>query len=165
MTAMTVTVTTRIAAPPDAVWDLVAEVTRMGDWSPETTRCRWLSEPPGPRVGARFAGTNAYRGRRWRTECEVVAAERGREFAFDVTGAGFLSVARWSYAFRPVEGGCEVTESFTDRRGVALKLFGRVALGIADREEHNRHTMTETLARLRAAAESAAGGPGSGTPA
>ncbi|GGQ85373.1 hypothetical protein GCM10010166_64630 [Couchioplanes caeruleus subsp. azureus] len=157
MADMPVTVATRIGAAPEAVWDLVADVTRMGQWSPETTRCRWLTEPPSPRVGARFTGTNAYRGRRWRTECTVVAADRGREFSFDVVGGGFLTVARWTYAFRPVDDGCEVTETYTDRRGLLLKLFGIAALGITDRDAHNRRTMTETLERLRVAAEARAG--------
>ncbi|RZU51648.1 polyketide cyclase/dehydrase/lipid transport protein [Krasilnikovia cinnamomea] len=157
MAGMPVTVTTRIGAAPEAVWDLIADVTRMGQWSPETTRCRWLTEPPGPREGARFAGTNAYRGRRWRTECTVVAADRGREFSFDVIGGGFLTVACWAYTFRPVDDGCEVTETYTDRRGLMLKLFGIAALGITDRDAHNRRTMTETLERLRVAAEAQAG--------
>ena len=154
---MPITVSTSIDAAPEVVWDLVADVTRMNQWSPETTRCRWLTDPPGPREGARFAGTNAYRGRRWRTECTVVAAERGREFSFDVVGAGFLRVARWTYTFRPVDDGCEVTETYTDRRGPALRLFGVAMLGIKDRDAHNRRTMTETLDRLRAAAEAPAG--------
>jgi len=150
---MPVTVTARIGAAPEIVWDLVADVTRMGQWSPETTRCRWLSDPPGPREGARFAGTNAHRGRRWRTACTVVVADRGREFSFDVVGAGFLAVARWTYAFRPVGDGCEVTETYLDRRGPVLRLFGVAVLGITDRDVHNRRTMTETLNRLRVAAE------------
>ncbi|MFI5492941.1 SRPBCC family protein [Actinoplanes sp. NPDC051859] len=156
---MPVTVVTRVRAAPEVVWDLVADVTRMGQWSPETTRCRWLTEPPGPHEGARFAGTNAFRGRRWRTECTVVAADRGREFSFDVIGGGFLAVSRWTYAFRAVDGGCEVTETYVDRRGLALKLFGILALGIKDRDAHNRRTMTETLDRLRAAAEAQVGRP------
>jgi hypothetical protein len=157
MAVMPVTVTTRVGAAPEVVWDLVADVTRMGEWSPETTRCRWLTEPPGPWVGARFAGTNVHRGRRWRTECTVVAAERGREFGFEVVGGGLLKVARWTYAFRPVDDGCEVTETYTDRRGLMLKLVGIVALGIADRDAHNRRTMTQTLDRLRVAAEARTG--------
>ncbi len=31
-----------IAAPKDAVWALVADVTRMGEWSPETVGCAWI---------------------------------------------------------------------------------------------------------------------------
>ncbi len=47
-----------IAAPPGAVYDLVADVTNMGRWSPETYRCEWLDGCTGPRVDARFKGWN-----------------------------------------------------------------------------------------------------------
>jgi uncharacterized protein YndB with AHSA1/START domain len=148
-----VRVSASIDAPAEHVWDLLSDVTRMGEWSPETRACRWLGEPAEPVVGARFTGSNRHRGRRWRTTCTVVAAERGSEFAFDVVGGGFLAVATWRYEFTARDGGCEVTETFIDRRGPLLRAFGVLALGIADRSEHNRRNMAETLARLKAAAE------------
>jgi hypothetical protein len=142
-----------VHAPPEVVWDLISDVTRMGEWSPETRSCRWLGEPAAPVVGARFAGTNAYRGRRWRTVCTVTAAERGRAFAFDVTGGGFLPVSSWAYELRPRDGGCEVVETWVDRRGPLLRWYGRLVLGVADRAGHNRAGMVQTLERLRVAAE------------
>jgi uncharacterized protein YndB with AHSA1/START domain len=152
--AQSVSVSTRVAAPPERVYDLVSDVVRMGEWSPETVRCRWLGGATGPAVGARFAGTNSFRRLTWRTECQVTAAERGREFAFEVTGGGFLPVAVWRYELRPVDGGCEVTEHWTDRRGTLLRWYGRLILAVPDRAEHNRRGMEQTLARLKAAAES-----------
>jgi len=149
-----VTVRAAIDAPAERVWDLVSDVTRMGEWSPETRSCRWLGEPAAPEVGARFAGRNQFRGRLWYTTCTVTAAERGREFAFDVTGAGFLPVSTWRYTFGQEGAGCTVEESWVDRRGTLLRTFGALVLGVADRAAHNRSTMTETLARLKAAAES-----------
>jgi uncharacterized protein YndB with AHSA1/START domain len=148
-----VSVSTVIAAPPERVYDLISDVTRMGEWSPETVRCRWLDDAAGPMVGARFTGVNAYGDRRWSTVCRVVAAERGHEFAFEVTGGRILRVARWRYRFRAVADGCEVTEHWTDRRGALLKWFGRRTLRIEDRAEHNRRGMEQTLARVKAAAE------------
>jgi uncharacterized protein YndB with AHSA1/START domain len=145
-----------IAAPPEVVWDLVADVTRMGEWSPETVRCRWLDGATGPDVGARFAGTNQYDRKRWRTECRVTEAERGRVFEFEVTGAKVFAVSRWRYELRPVDGGCAVTESWLDRRNPLIRAYGRLQLGIVDRAEHNRSTMTETLRRLKEAAEARA---------
>lgn len=154
-----VSVSETIQAPPELVWDLVADVTRMGEWSPETVRCRWLDGAPGPAVGARFAGTNEYDRKRWRTTCRVTEAERGRVFAFEVTGAKVVPVACWRYQLRPAGDGCTVTESWEDRRSWPVRLYGRLHLGIADRGEHNRETMAETLRRLKAAAEAAARAP------
>ncbi len=148
-----VRVATTIEAPAELVWDLVADVTRMGEWSPETRSCRWLGTATGPEVGARFTGRNTYRGRRWQTVCTIIAAERGRDFAFDVVGAGF-DVATWRYEFRSVPGGCEVIETWVDRRNAVMRLGGVLTLGILDRADHNRRGMERTLAQLKAAAES-----------
>ena len=39
-----------IEASPEKLYELVSDVTRMGDWSPETTSCRWLGQATGPVV-------------------------------------------------------------------------------------------------------------------
>jgi uncharacterized protein YndB with AHSA1/START domain len=148
----TVEVSTLVAASPAAVYDLISDVTRMGEWSPETVGCRWTSGT-GPAVGARFVGVNAHGSSRWRTQCRVVAAERGREFAFEVVGANVLKVSTWRYEFAPTAEGCRVTEHWTDRRGALLRWYGRHRQGIADRVEHNRRGMERTLERLKAVAE------------
>ena len=53
-----VLVTRTVAAPAEAVYALVSDVTRMGEWSPECYRCTWLDGGTGPRQGARFKGWN-----------------------------------------------------------------------------------------------------------
>ena len=49
-------VTLTIAAAPEKVWDLVSDVTRIGEFSPETFEARWTHGATGPAVGARFKG-------------------------------------------------------------------------------------------------------------
>ncbi len=49
-------VTVTIAAPPEQVWDLVTDVTRIGEFSPETFEGKWTRGSTGPEVGAHFAG-------------------------------------------------------------------------------------------------------------
>lgn len=144
-----------VAAPADVVWALVSDVTRMGEWSPETTACSWKGGATGPAVGARFVGRNRNGRRQWSTGCQVVAADPGRSFAFEVT-VGPLKVARWSYRMEPTDQGCRVTETWTDQRGAIAKLAGGPASGVKDREAHNRAGMEQTLERLAAAAEAAA---------
>ncbi len=60
-----------VGAPPAKVWSMVAEVTRMGEWSPVCHRCEWVGEPAAPEVGARFRGHNRMNGVRWSRECVV----------------------------------------------------------------------------------------------
>src|SRR5690349_14065289 len=100
-----VTVESVIAAEPKVLYDLVSDVTRMGEWSPETASCRWIGGAPGREVGARFVGANRAGWRRWATTCTVRAADPGERFEFEVT-FGPLPVATWAYEFVPEGPGC-----------------------------------------------------------
>jgi uncharacterized protein YndB with AHSA1/START domain len=150
-----VTVERDVAAPPDRVWSLISDVTRMGEWSPEALGGEWKGGASGPAVGAKFAGKNARGKRTWSTACEVIAAEPGARFAF-VVKSGPLGVATWDYAITPTPSGCRVCETWTDDRGTIIKVLGKLVTGIADRESHNRDGMAQTLEALAKAAEQSA---------
>src|SRR5437762_10235341 len=122
----------KIAASPDTLYRLVSDVTKMGDWSPETTSCRWLGGASGPEVGARFRGANRDGWRRWVTTCTVVSADLGKEFTFDVD-LGPLPVSRWSYQFTADGDGTRVTESWTDRRHNWMVRVSPTLMGVSDR--------------------------------
>src|SRR6202012_4143602 len=110
-------VTVRMAAPVREVWELVSDVTRVGEFSPETFEAQWLGGANGPRIGARFRGHVRRNGRGpvyW-TVCTVSACEPEGEFAFDVGGPGGGAIFTWRHGLEPVTsapGGTDVTESF-----------------------------------------------------
>ena len=83
MTELTQSGSIVISRSPDEVYDMVADVARTGEWSPVCQEC-WWDEGDGPRVGARFTGRNVTPERSWETRSEVVAADRGRAFAWVV---------------------------------------------------------------------------------
>lgn len=147
-----IAVSTRIEAPASKVYDMVADLTRMGEWSPETRKVTWLDGATGPAAGARFKGTNRNGPSRWSTTCTIVAADPARELAWDVAYLG-MPVARWTYRFEP-DGtdACTVTEAWTDKRGLTMRLLA-VGTFALNRAERNREGMEETLRRLKAAAE------------
>ena len=149
-----VSVSRDVAAPAEAVWDLISDVSRMGEWSPETTSARWIKGATGPTEGARFQGTNRHGSRRWKTVATVTAAARGERFAFRVT-AGPLKIADWGYELTPTDDGCRVTETWTDLRSGLSKAVSGPISGVKDRATHNRATMEQTLERLGTAAEAA----------
>ncbi|MBJ7608510.1 MAG: SRPBCC family protein [Candidatus Dormibacteraeota bacterium] len=158
----TVTVETHIGgAFPAAVYDLVADLPRMGEWSPECERVEWTGATAAPVSGAQFTGHNRLGGRHWSTHGTVTVAERGREFTFEIRSVLNLPVALWRYRFEARDGGCRVIESTEDRRGGLIRLVGRLATGVGDRPARNRETMTVTLERLRAAVEKAGATGGS----
>lgn len=152
MAATTVSRSSDIDAPADAVWALVSDLPGMGRLSPENTGGRWSGGATGPAVGARFRGTNRRGARRWSTSVEVTACEPGRRFAFEVTSGG-LGVARWSYEITPRGSGCTVTETWEDRRAGPMLLLGRVVSGVGDRAAHSAQSIEQTLAAVKRTAQ------------
>ncbi len=142
----------QIQAPAGEVYDLVADLTRMGEWSPENLGARWLGGRSGAEVGARFIGRNRSGLLYWITFGRVMVADPGRELAFEIT-FGPVQVAYWQYLFTGAEdGSCTVVENWTDRRPAAIRP-ALDAMFRARREDLNARSISKTLANLKAAAE------------
>src|SRR5207302_7853529 len=107
-----------IDASPEAVYDLVAELTRMGEWSPECARVAWVDGATGPAVGARFVGHNRggpFKLMRWSRGGHVPVADQAREFAF-ATEEGGREGTVWSYRIEASEAGTPGEEAcYVDR--------------------------------------------------
>ena len=142
-----------INAHPDALWALVTDITRTGEWSPENTGGVWLGEARAAVAGARFKATNHRGWARWTTTCEVVAAVPG-EFAF-VTGTRDKPETLWRYVFEPTAHGTRVTESFELLRppGAAGRLLTRITTGVRDRQADLEENLRISLVNLKRLAE------------
>lgn len=142
-----------VARSPEALYDMISDVTRTGEWSPVCKAC-WWDDGNGPRPGAWFTGRNELPERTWETRSQVVAADRGREFAFAVGG----SWVRWGYTFTPVDGGTELTESWEFLPGGIARFHDRYGddapAQIADRTEAAHKGIPVTLAAIKKIAES-----------
>lgn len=97
---------------PAVVFAAIADVTRMGEWSPECLACRWVDGATGPAVGAKFEGDNraAIAGmtlKKWTTTSEVTACVPGEVFEFVAE-----EYTTWRYALEPSGAGTKVTESY-----------------------------------------------------
>ena len=164
-----------IDAPPDRVWRLISDVTRMGEWSPICYRCEWLDEASGPAVGARFKGYNSMPPARWWTVCEVTESEPGKVFEFRTVDGTFnwgsrgREMTRWRYTFEPDGIGTRVNESYVVSfipaplripEAIIRKIPGGAGMVDRRRAETNRG-MDETLRRVKAAAEGDVSAPDS----
>lgn len=150
-------VTVEIAAPPERVYALVSDITRMGEWSPECIRCTWTMGATGPAVGARFKAKNkGKRGPAWFNTPTVTAAQPAREFAFNRSGPGIGSYT-WCYVMEPTATGTRLTESFDAERplGPVMSWVTEKWVGSTDRDADLHEGMVTTLQRLKAAAEQA----------
>lgn len=147
--------TIHITAPPDQVYGLVSDISRMGEWSPECRHCAWTHGATGPVVGARFKARNkGRRGPSWFNTPVVTAAQPGREFAFNRSGPGIGSYT-WRFVLEPTATGTQLTESYDVERPLpkAMSWLTEKWTGSADRDADLREGMNTTLARIRAAAE------------
>ena len=147
-----------VSAPAEKVYDLVSDVTRIPEWSPECVRCEWIGGATGPAVGAHFKGTNKRSFIRWSTKPRVVAAEPGQEFAFVANAIPVGDTTKWTYRFEPSpSGGTDVTESFEIVHDVPRYIvLGEKIMGIKDRKADLEANMQQTLERIKSAAEGSA---------
>ncbi|WP_089306741.1 SRPBCC family protein [Geodermatophilus pulveris] len=148
-----------VAASPEEVYDLVSDVTRTGEWSPVCRAC-WWDDGDGPRVGARFTGRNETPDRTWETRSQVVAADRGRQFAW-VVGE---SLVRWAFRMEPAEGGTRLTESWEFLPAGLARFAERYGddaeRQVADRTRAAHEGIPATLAAIARIAGSGPGHPG-----
>ena len=141
-----------IAAPAAHVYDLVSDMPRMGDWSPECQRVEWIEGADGPAPGARFMGHNVGGPRgifKWSRRGRVLVAEPAREFAFATEEGGKEGVV-WRYRLEPVDGGTKVTESY---EVTTIPVWARIVDVPSNRARQLREGMGHTLGQLKAAAE------------
>lgn len=141
-----------IDAPAEHLYDMVADMPRMGEWSPECRRVEWAGGSAGPQPDARFVGHN--RGgpfglMRWSRHGRVLTADRAREFAF-VTEEGGRESTVWRYRFEPVNGGTRVTESYEVRW---IPTWARILDVPLNRHREILENIRHTLGQLKSAAE------------
>ncbi|MEZ5219179.1 MAG: SRPBCC family protein [Ilumatobacteraceae bacterium] len=143
--------TITIAARADDVWRLVADVTRMPEWSPHVRSCRWEPPATGPALGARFTTTVALPVvRRWTNTSTVVRCEPGRFFGFAVGSDADDPNTVWEYEFEADGERTVVTERWEMRRepGIVLAYYRLIG-----QERRLARGVEQTLERLRVAAE------------
>ena len=102
-----------IDRPALEVFAALADITRIGEWSPECTSGRWVGGATGPAMGAKFEGDNkaviaGITLKKWTTTSEVTACVPGEVFEF--VAEGFTT---WRYELQPDGTGTKVTESFS----------------------------------------------------
>ena len=150
----TATASIHIQADPLVVYDLIADVSAVGEFSPEATGA--LRARSHLTVGDTFWGTNRRGPWIWATHCRVTRADPGGGFAFDVD-FGVFPISSWTYRIEPDDTGCLVTETWVDRRegkrGELIRRGGALVIP-GPRDEHNLRGIQQTLAALKAAAES-----------
>jgi len=149
-----------ISRRPEDVYEVVSDVTRIGDLSPVCQSATWDDPGGAGTEGAWFTGHNAIGEFTWDTHCKVVVAKPGVEFTFINHGPeGNAELVRWGYTFASAGGGTKVTESwqvlpaypdFVKAGDPNLDVKARIE-GMA---QMAREGIKDTLANLKRVAES-----------
>ncbi len=146
-----VTVSRTIDAPANVIFDLVTDITRMPEWSPENIEATWLGDASTAVVGAKFAGRNQLGKTSWTTKPTITALETDRLFEFKVPGK---SGPTWRYEFRATGDTTDVIESVVQaKRSPAPIRFLQRRAGVTDRAADLQRNMSITLDRLASVAE------------
>ena len=102
-----------VAAPPEQVYAIVSDVTRIGELSPVCAEGKWSEGAADAKAGGWFTGHNKIGEFTWDTQCRIDVADAGKEFTFTNCGAtGDVELVRWGYRFEPDGDGTKVTETW-----------------------------------------------------
>jgi uncharacterized protein YndB with AHSA1/START domain len=167
VTGMRIDAEILVPAPPDVIWDLLADIINMGSWSPECIHTAWLDGHHDARPGARFSGRNRVPdGFEWTVTCVITQADRPRSVEWvvlddeDATQTADHPSSRWRYELDPAPGGATfVRHCFVHGPGdsglrwMTRRYPERSAEIIEDRRQTLRANMLHTLAAMKAAAE------------
>ena len=145
-------VTVRMEAPPEKVWALVSDVTRIGEFSPETFEAQWTRGSTGPEVGASFKGHVKRNGdgpTNW-SPCQVTACVPNELFEFSV-GTDDTKLTNWGYRLEPDGTGTKVTEYYRLEPVFYLRAYWLVMGRLRGRT--NERGMRTTLERMKEVVE------------
>lgn len=148
-----------VDAPLERVWQVVSDLRRMGEWSPECFAVRvWGGRM---REGAWLTGVNRRKAVVWPTTSRIHRYDEGRAIGWTVLESG----ARWEYELAPGEhGGTRLDERREMPRGATWLAHGFATLFLGGEARHDEEAlagMHTTLARMKEAAERPAAGRGS----
>jgi len=149
------TVERYIEASPQALYDLISDVTRTPERTPDIARCEWLDGATGPAAGARFKSINQIgRGPKWSNKPVVTVADPGREFSFSRTEP-LGGTVLWRHRFAPEGTGTRVIESYEVTKPISIVGWFIIdtLYGMKDRKSDLRTSMADSLDRVAALVE------------
>lgn len=105
-------VTVTVEADIHKVWEVVRDVTRVGEWSHECVGAEWLKDSTSTIPGARFRGRNRAGIFRWGRVCEVVSAEPYELVWVTVPSRLYPDSSEWRITLDRVDEGTRIAQRF-----------------------------------------------------
>jgi uncharacterized protein YndB with AHSA1/START domain len=146
----TLEATIDIDASPQAVWSVVSDLQRMGEWSPQCKKMKVFGGPVGK--GTRTLNINRKGLLVWPTSAKVVTFEPNKALAFRIVENKTI----WSYTLTPTANGTTVVEKREAPSGtsaVSSLLVKRILGGIDEFDVELVEGMNSTLRRIKTESE------------
>jgi hypothetical protein len=138
-----------------AIWDIVSDVTRVGEWSHECVGAEWLGDATAAVPGARFRGRNRSGVFRWGRVCEILRAEPWQLTWRTIPTRLYPDSSEWTIRLHEVEGGTRIEQTFRVVKAPRL-LDVLYATAVPNHRDRTR-ALTDDLRRLGAVAATGAG--------
>ncbi len=102
-----------VEATPQQVWDVLGDVTRVGEWSHECHTATWTPGSDGATVGAQFFGNNRSGRMSWGRRCTITESKPGRTLVYRTSGGIPPDSTEWRFDLGGLpSGGTRIRQSF-----------------------------------------------------
>jgi Polyketide cyclase / dehydrase and lipid transport len=138
-----------VTTSPVAVWHVVADLRRTGEWSPECSRVVPLGTV---RQGGWLLGVNHRKWVTWATLSRIIRFEPEAEITWKV----LTNRAVWSYRLEPIGAGTRIIQTRDTPRGIShfARAFTRALLGgQRTHDDELEAGMNRGLERIKAIAQ------------
>jgi hemerythrin-like domain-containing protein len=150
------TASVRASAPPEAVWQVLTDITRVGEWSHECHTASWMDGSTHAANGARFRGSNRAGSARWSRPCTIDLCNAPSEFGYRTQGGRLMrDSTEWYFALEPEDGGTRIIQRYRIRSLAAWA--DRLGWLIIPAHHDRRAALERDLERLAAIAGRQAG--------
>ena len=138
-------------ASPQQVWDILADVTRVGEWSHECRTARWLDGATSATVGAKFKGSSKSGVAQWSRSCTFTVLDEPNEMVWITDGGIYGDNTEWRYNLEPTPTGTRIVQTY---RVLAMPVwFDRFVWKLTPAHHDRRDALRGDLTRLARLAE------------
>ena len=148
MSVPTLTASIEIAVSPTQVWEVVSDLRRMREWSPQVESTRLTDGHDAVALGTRLTNRNVQGELAWITHAEVVRFDPGHEIAFRIEENWSV----WSFAVEASPAGTRLTQRREAPEGLSPSSVQAQDLYLGGQEQFTarlRAGMRETLEGIR----------------
>ena len=125
---------------------VVADITRVGEWSHECQGARWLGGATAATPGAQFRGRNRSGLIRWGRKCEIVTAQPRELVWRTVPTRLYPDSVEWMIRLHEADGGTKIEQTYRVLKipEILDRFYAVIIPGHRDRTD----ALTEDLRRL-----------------